>query len=336
MDSIKIENKEIGNDKPVYVVAEAGLNHNGDIKLAKQLIEKAVECGADAIKFQTFKTEEFLTTNSPYFDNFKNVELSYEEFGELNNYSKNLEISFFSAPFDLESAIYLNTLDVPCFKIASSDLTNFPLIKKIANFGKPMIISTGLANMKEIEEVVELCQSQNNEQLILLHSVSNYPTLPDETNLKVIDSLKQKFDYPIGYSDNGDSILVDIASVCMGANMLERHFTLDRKLEGPDHFFSITPTEFKELIQQIRIIEKIKGDGNKKPQDSELQLLKQIRKSLTARRDIQKGQIFTPENIAIKRPEDGIEPKYYDDIIGKKAVVNIKKDTSLKSEFVSE
>jgi N,N'-diacetyllegionaminate synthase len=336
MDSIKIENKEIGNDKPVYVVAEAGLNHNGDIKLAKQLIEKAVECGADAIKFQTFKTEEFLTTNSPYFDNFKNVELSYEEFGELNDYSKNMEISFFSAPFDLESATFLNKLDIPCFKIASSDLTNFPLIKNIANFGKPMIISTGLANMKEIEEVVELCQSQNNEQLILLHSVSNYPTLPDETNLKVIDSLKQKFDYPIGYSDNGDSILVDIASVCMGANMLERHFTLDRKLEGPDHFFSITPTEFKELIQQIRIIEKIKGNGEKEPQDSELQLLKAIRKSLTAREDIQKGQIFTPENIAIKRPEDGIEPKYYDNIIGKKAVVNIKKDTSLKSEFVSE
>ena len=335
MDSIKIENKEIGNDKPVYVVAEAGLNHNGDIKLAKQLIEKAVECGADAIKFQTFKTEEFLTTNSPYFDNFKNVELSYEEFGELNDYSKNMEISFFSAPFDLESATFLNKLDIPCFKIASSDLTNFPLIKNIANFGKPMIISTGLANMKEIEEVVELCQSQNNKQLILLHSVSNYPTLPDETNLKVIDSLKQKFDYPIGYSDNGDSILVDIASVCMGANMLERHFTLDRKLEGPDHFFSIAPTEFKELIQQIRIIEKIKGNGEKKPQDSELQLLKAIRKSLTAREDIKKGQIFTPENVAIKRPEDGIEPKYYDDIIGKKANLDIKKDTPLKREFIS-
>jgi|SaaInlStandDraft_2_1057019.scaffolds.fasta_scaffold22423_3 N,N'-diacetyllegionaminate synthase len=336
MDSIKIGNKEIGDDKPVYVVAEAGLNHNGDINLAKQLIEKAVECGADAIKFQTFKTEEFLTTNSQYFDNFKNVELSYEEFGELNDYSKDKEISFFSAPFDLESAIYLNTLDVPCFKIASSDLTNFPLIKNIANFGKPMIISTGLANMKEIEDVVKLCQSQNNEQLILLHSVSNYPTLPNETNLKVIDSLKQKFDYPIGYSDNGDSVLVDIASVCMGANMLERHFTLDRKLDGPDHFFSISPKEFKELIQQIRIIEEIKGDGEKKPQDSELQLLKEIRKSLTARQDIQKGQIFTPENIAIKRPEDGIEPKYYDDIIGKKATVNIKKDTSLKTEFISK
>ena len=335
MDSIKIENKEIGNDKPVYVVAEAGLNHNGDIKLAKQLIEKAVECGADAIKFQTFKTEEFLTTNSPYFDNFKNVELSYEEFGELNDYSKNMEISFFSAPFDLESATFLNKLDIPCFKIASSDLTNFPLIKNIANFGKPMIISTGLANMKEIEEVVELCQSQNNKQLILLHSVSNYPTLPEETNLKVISSLKNKFDYPIGYSDNGDSILVDIASVCMGANMLERHFTLDKKLKGPDHFFSITPTELKHLIQQIRLIEKIKGDGNKKPQDSELQLLKVIRKSLTAREDIKKGQIFTPENVAIKRPEDGIEPKYYDDIIGKKANLDIKKDTPLKREFIS-
>jgi len=335
MDSIKIENKEIGDDKPVYVVAEAGLNHNGDIHLAKKLIEKAAECGADAIKFQTFKTEEFLTTNSQYFDNFKKVELSYEEFGELNDYSKNMEISFFSAPFDLESATFLNKLDIPCFKIASSDLTNFPLIKNIANFGKPMIISTGLANMKEIEEVVELCQSQNNKQLILLHSVSNYPTLPEETNLKVISSLKNKFDYPIGYSDNGDSILVDIASVCMGANMLERHFTLDKKLKGPDHFFSITPTELKNLIQQIRLIEKIKGDGNKKPQDSELQLLKVIRKSLTAREDIKKGQIFTPENVAIKRPEDGIEPKYYDDIIGKKANLDIKKDTPLKREFIS-
>lgn len=336
MRFIKIENKEIGEGKPVYVVAEAGLNHNGDIHLAKKLIEKAAECGADAIKFQTFKTEEFLATNSQYFDNFKNVELSYEEFGELNDYSKNIEISFFSAPFDLESAIFLNTLGIPCFKIASSDLTNFPLIKTIANFGKPMIISTGLANMKEIEEVVELCQSQKNEQLILLHSVSNYPTLPEETNLKVIQSLNKKFDYPIGYSDNGDSMLVDIASVCMGANMLERHFTLDKKLEGPDHFFSINPSELKNLIQQIRLVEKIKGDGEKKPQDSELQLLKVIRKSLTARKDIKKGQIFTPENIAIKRPEEGIEPKYYDDIIGKKANLDIKKDTPLKREFISK
>lgn len=336
MHTIKIGNKEIGDDKPVYVVAEAGLNHNGDINLAKKLIEKATECGVDAIKFQTFKTEEFLATNSQYFDNFKNVELSYEEFGELNDFSKNVGISFFSAPFDLESSNFLNTLGIPCFKIASSDLTNFPLIKNIANFGKPMIISTGLANVKEVEDVVEFCQSQNNNQLILLHSVSNYPTLPEETNLRVMNSLKNQFDYPIGYSDNGDSTLVDIAAVCMGANMLEKHFTLDKKLEGPDHFFSVNPSELKDLIQQIRLIEKIKGDGEKKPQDSELQLLKAIRKSLTARQDIKKGEVFTSENIAVKRPEEGIEPKYYDDIIGKKSTVDIKKDTPLKSEFISK
>jgi N,N'-diacetyllegionaminate synthase len=336
MDSIKIENKKIGDDNPVYVVAEAGLNHNGDVNLAKQLIEKAAECGADAIKFQTFKTEEFLAANSQYFDNFKNVELSYEEFSELNDFSKNIGISFFSAPFDLQSANFLNTLDMPCFKIASSDLTNFPLIKNIAKFGKPMIISTGLANMKEVEDVIELCQSQNNKQLILLHSVSNYPTLPEETNLEVMNSLKKQFDYPVGYSDNGDSSLVDITAACMGANMLERHFTLDKKLEGPDHFFSINPLELKDLIQQIRLIEKMKGNGEKRPRDSELQLLKAIRKSLTAGQDIKKGQLFTPENIAVKRPEEGIEPKYYDDVIGKKATVNIKKDTPLKTEFISK
>jgi len=192
MAFVKIENKEVGVGKPTYVVAEAGLNHNGDIHIAKKQVDKAVECGADAIKFQTYKTEEFLTYNCGYFNNFKKAELSYEEFGELKDYSKNKGITFFSAPFDIESADYLDKIGVPCFKIASSDLTNIPLIKNIAKKGKPMIISTGVANLSEVENTINFCTSQNNRDIILLHCVANYPTQPTEANLSVMNTMRQK------------------------------------------------------------------------------------------------------------------------------------------------
>jgi sialic acid synthase SpsE len=330
--NINIQNKIIGNENPTFVVAEAGLNHNGDLEIAKKMIDAVKESGADAIKFQTFRTEEFLSKSSEYFDFFKNTELSFSDFEEINEYSKRKEIMFFSAPFDLSSAEFLMKIQIPCFKIASSDLTNIPLIKKIASNQKPMIISTGLANMEEIEKTINFCKKENNNKIILLHSVSNYPTKPEETNLKAMNTMREKFQCPVGYSDNGDSILVDLAAVSMGANMIEKHFTLDKNMQGPDHSFSIEPNNLKKLIVDIRLIEKMRGTGEKTPQESELQMINVVRKSLIAKISISKGEKISMDKIAIKRPQNGIVPEDLEKIIGKIAIRDISIDTPINFE----
>lgn len=329
MVTITIDDKKIGDGHNTYFVAEAGLNHNGDVKTAKKMIEAAYECGVDAIKFQTYKAESFLSESSQYFKFFKDVELDFEEFGELKDYSKSVGITFFSAPFDIESADYLKKINVPCFKIASADLTNTPLLSHIAKMNLPMIISTGLATMQEIREAVEVCNYNGNRNLALLHCVANYPTEPDETNMYSIKTMKEKFGIPIGYSDNGDSTLVDLVAASIGADIIEKHFTLDRKMPGPDHFFSIDPSSLKNLVGQIRTIEKIRGNGVKIPQQSEINNRNAIRKSLTAATKIRKGDSITELSILVKRPATGIEPKYFTKVIGKKVNKDIEKDTPI-------
>ena len=322
-----INGKKIGLNQNPYFIAEAGLNHNGDIKIAKQMIDKAIESGVDAIKFQTYKSEEFLTESSEYFNFFKNVELSFDEFNELNNYAKEKNFTFFSAPFDIPSADFLNKINVPCFKIASSDLTNMPLIRHIAKLKKPMIISTGIGTMKEVEEAVNWCLLENNNQIALLHCVANYPALPEETNLNVIKSMMKKFSFPIGYSDNGESTLVDIAAVSLGACIVEKHYTLDKKFDGPDHFFSIEPKDMKQLTSQLLLIKKMKGTGLKEPTNFEISNKPAIRKSITAKIDIPEGEKLSENNISVKRPEGGIEPKLWDSVISKRSNKLIKKDS---------
>ena len=316
-------------EKNTYVIAEGGLNHNGDINIAKKLIDSAKECGANAIKFQTYKTENFVRETNQYFDVFKNAELNFEQFEELKNYSKSIGLTFFSTPFDIESAEFLNQLEIPCFKIASSDLTNLPLITKIAKMQKPMIISSGLSTMNEINDAVNCCLFEGNNQIALLHCVANYPAQPNEVNMNVINTLKKTFGFPIGYSDNGESSLVDIVAVSMGANIIEKHFTLDKKMSGPDHSFSIDPNGLKSLISQIHEIDQMKGDGIKIPQFSEIKNRLTIRKSITAKRDLQQGEKIQEDDIAIKRPADGIEPKYLTMILGKTINTNIKKDSPI-------
>jgi len=329
-NEIIINNKKIGSQHNPFFIAEAGLNHNGDIEIAKKMIDKAIESGADAIKFQTYKSEEFLTESSEYFNFFKNVELSFDEFKELNNYAKEKNFTFFSAPFDIPSADFLYKIDVPCFKIASSDLTNMPLIRHIAKMKKPMIISTGIGTMKEIEEAVNWCLSENNDQIALLHCVANYPALPEETNLDAIKSMMKKFNFPIGFSDNGESELVDIAAVSLGACIVEKHYTLDKEFDGPDHSFSIEPKDLKKLTSQLSLIKKIKGTGLKQPTDFELLNKPAIRKSITAKVDILKGEKLTENNMSIKRPEGGIEPKSWDSLLSKCTNKLIKKDSVIK------
>lgn len=328
-NELKINGKKIGSNYKLYFVAEAGLNHNGDIKIAKQMIDKAIESGADAIKFQTYKSEEFLTESSEYFNFFKSVELSYEEFKEISDYAKSKNLTFFSAPFDIPSADFLNQIKVPCFKIASSDLTNMPLIRHIAKMNKPMIISTGIGTLEEVEDAVNWCLSEGNNQLALLHCVANYPALPEEANLSAINTLMNKFNFPVGYSDNGESTLVALAAVSMGACIIEKHYTLNKKFDGPDHSFSIEPSALKQLISQLCITEKMKGTGKKIPNPSEISNRNTIRKSITAKIDIQEGEKLSENNLSIKRPEGGIEPKFWDSVINKQTNKLIKKDTSI-------
>ena len=332
--TVKIDGRLIGPNQPTYFVAEAGLNHNTDIKLAKKLIDEAKGCGADAVKFQTYKAEQFLTPSSSFYKGFKGAEIAFEKFGELKDYAKNIGITFFSAPFDLQSADFLNEIRVPCFKIASGDMTDIPLIRHVAKMDKPMIISTGLANMDEVEIAVNTCLDEGNKKIILLHCIAHYPTEPNETNLFAMETIRNKFHLPVGYSDNGESLLVDIVAVSMGANIIEKHFTLDKKLPGPDHFFSIDPPGLKNLISQIQIVESMKGDGIKSPQSSEIPLITETRKSITASMDIQKDEILTKEKLLTKRPATGIEPKYLDQILGKKLNRSVKQDTAIVWEDI--
>ena len=332
---LEIDGKVIGPHKPTYFIAEAGLNHNTDIKLAKKLIEEAHNCGADAVKFQTFKSEKFLTTTSSYYNGFKQAELSYDKFAELKDFAKSVGITFFSAPFDIESADFLKEIGVQCFKIASGDFTDLPLIRHVAKMNVPMIISTGVANMEEVEEVVNLCMFESNKKIALLHCIAHYPTDPEEANLLAMDTMRKKFQVPVGYSDNGESLLVDIVAASMGANLIEKHFTIDKKLPGPDHFFSIDPAGLKDLISKIRIVESMHGDGIKAPQISEMEVRQDIRKSITAAEDISENEIITAEKLLTKRPAIGIKPKYFERVVGKKANKKIKKDTAIQWEDIS-
>lgn len=327
---IEIEKKKIGFGYPTYFIAEAGLNHNGNVKIAKKMVQGACNAGADAIKFQTYKTEESLTESSQYFKFFKDVELSYEEFAEIKDYSKSVGITFFSSPFDIESASFLKKIRVPCFKIASSDMTNIPLLKHVARMNLPMLISTGLATIHEIDEAVNSCMLEGNSKIALLHCVADYPARPEEVNLAAIESMRKRFNMPIGYSDNGESPLVDLIAVSMGANLIEKHFTLNKKMRGPDHSFSIEPKGLRNLISQIRLVEIMKGDGIKSPKPSEVRNKFAIRKSVTATRKIMKGEILSKEKLAIKRPAEGIEPKYLEEIIGKVVKKNVDKDMPMK------
>ena len=340
MDFLKSEimfkiDSTVLNDKETYVIAEGGLNHNGDVEIGKKLIDAAKKSGANAIKFQTYKTENFVRETNQYFDVFKNAELTFDQFKELKKYAKDSEITFFSTPFDIESAEFLYELDVPCFKIASSDLTNLPLIRRIAKMQKPMIISSGLATINEIEEAVNSCLFEGNNQIALLHCVANYPTQPNEVNMNVLNTLKKTFDFPTGYSDNGESTLVDIVAVSMGANIIEKHFTLDKNVTGPDHSFSIDPNGLKTLISQIHEIDQMKGNGIKIPQSSEIENRLAIRKSITAKRDLKQGEKIKEDDIMVKRPADGIEPKYFSFILGKTIKDDIKKDSPISWSNIS-
>lgn len=327
----------------VFVIAEAGVNHNGNIEIAKKLIDAAILSEADAIKFQTFKAENLVTKNAPkaqyqktntgdggQYDMLKNLELSLQEHIILKDYCEKKGIIFISTPFDFESVNLLEKIDVPLYKVSSGDLTNIPLIKYIAKLKKPMIISTGMANLGEVEEAIGVVKETGNSQINLLHCTSNYPTNYEDVNLNAMITLKNTFKIPVGYSDHTIGIEVPIAAVAMGAQIIEKHFTLDKNMEGPDHKTSLNPEEFSQMVSNIRNIEKSFGDGIKRCNQSEEKSKFVSRKSIVARKLIKKGEIILADMIDFKRPEGGISPKYTESIIGSKALNDIQKDSFIK------
>lgn len=331
---IRIANKFVGDNSPVFIVAEAGINHNGSISIAKKIILEAANAGADAIKFQTFKASDLASKKSKYYNIFRNLELDADEFDELSDYAKSRDIIFLSTPFSEDAVDLLFTINVPAFKIASGDLTNIPLIRYAASKMKPMIISTGMGTMKEIESAVKAIKSKGNNKVILLHSVASYPTPLNEANLLSIKQISKKFPYPVGYSDNGKDMTVPLIAVACGAKMIEKHFTINHKLKGPDQKLSADPMQFKNIINDIRNVEKMLGDGKKKCQRSELKNRIYVRRSIIAKSFIEKGTTIKQDMLTLKRPATGIEPKYFHKIIGRKTSKSIPMDHPIKWEYL--
>lgn len=318
--------------KKTYIIAEAGVNHNGDIKLAKKMIDVAVEAGVDAVKFQTYKTDKIVTKKveqAEYqrenmkriisqYDMLKQLELTDDNFRELYQYCKEQEIIFLSTAFDGESAEMLKSLGMTIIKIPSGEITNAPLLKRLAKLNLPIILSTGMAMVSEIQDAVNLIKKYNQD-ITLLQCNSDYPTKMGDVNLNAMTMLKELFQLPVGYSDHTTGIEVPTAAVALGATVIEKHFTLDKNMEGPDHAASLEPNELKAMVKAIRNVEKALGSGLKEPTLSELKNKEVVRKSIVAKRYICKGQIFTNENITVKRPGKGISPMKWDKVIGEKA-----------------
>jgi len=364
---IKIKNKLIGKGLPCFIIAEAGVNHNGKFDLAKKLVESAKEAGADAIKFQTFKAENLVTAQTKQakyqtenigkreaqYAMLKRLELSYSDFEKLKEYCDKAGIIFLSTPHSDKEDVDLVAKLCPAIKIASGDLTNLPLLEYAAKKKKLIILSTGMADLEEVREAVNIILPIN-KKLILLHCTTNYPTPINEVNLKAMETMRKEFNLPVGYSDHTEGIDVSLGAVALGACLIEKHFTLDKNLPGPDHRASLEPDELREMIEKIRNIEKrlkegeipetiIKelnfsealGDSIKKPNANELETAKVIRKSIVAARDIEKGEEIKENMLAIKRPGTGIGPKFIKKVIGKKSKKDIKKDELIQFEDLS-
>jgi len=324
----------------VLVIAEIGCNHNGDKQIAKRLIKAAAESGADVAKFQTFNPDELLTIDAPkalyqvkatgtketQFERLDRIKLNKEDHKELRDYCEKSNIIFCSSPFDHQSVDLLHELDVPFFKVASGEITNFPLLEHISSYGKPIVLSTGMSNLGEIEEAINVIGQRKRSNVVLMHCISDYPADWVEANLRAIQTLRDAFHLPVGFSDHTEGIELSLVAVGMGAVIIEKHITLDRNMEGGDHKASLEPHEFKDLVEKIRRLEIALGDGIKKCMPSEENVKKVARKSIVAGKNINKGDIINNNDLAIKRPGTGLHPKYLENIINYVSKETIKKD----------
>ena len=331
----------------VYIIAEIGVNHNGNIDIAKQLILAAQKAGCNCVKFQTYKTEELVTeyankakyqientkkAQETQFQMLKKLELKYEDFSVLKQFCQDLGIDFLSTPFDKESVDLLEKLGVTQYKVSSGDLTNKPLLQYIAAKGKKIMLSTGMATLDEIKDAIQWINEMDNEKIILFHCTSNYPAPLDSVNMNAMLTLKKEFPYPVGYSDHTEGIEISMMAAAMGAVVIEKHFTLDKKMEGPDHKASVEPNELAALVQNIRKIEKAFGTSDKMPTPAEFATRDVARKSLVFARDLKKGQYLTQQDLKCKRPGTGIPPKYYDVLIHKTLRCDCYKDELVRWE----
>jgi len=323
----------------VFIIAEAGVNHNGQVSMAKRMIKAAYEAGCDAIKFQTFRTDDLVTVfadRAKYqkihskiesqYEMLKKLELTLDEHMELFNYCKSIGIKYMSSPFDEKSADFLDELGMKVFKIPSGEITNKFLLKHIAKKNKPIILSTGMSNLGEIEEAIRWIEEEGNNKITLLHCTSNYPTKVEDVNLKAMLTIKEAFKMNVGYSDHTRGLEICVAAVALGATVIEKHFTLSHELEGPDHKASIEVGELHQLVQMVRNVEKGLGDGKKRLMTNEVDVLKAARRSIVAKKRICQGETIQLDTIAIKRPGTGLSPKLADQIIGKKVKKTIEKD----------
>ena len=329
----------------VLIIAEAGVNHNGSIEIAKQLVDKAVEAGADVIKFQTFKAEKLVSKSAKQaeyqkknigneadesqLNMLKKLELSEDDHQMLIDYCQKRGIQFFSTAFDMGSIEYLHSLNLGLWKIPSGEITNYPYIKKIAMYHEPVILSTGMCEMNDINAAMNVLLNNGvkRSQITILHCNTEYPTPYEDVNLRAMTSLKDEFKVEVGYSDHTKGIEVPIAAVALGATVIEKHFTLDCNMEGPDHKASLEPDELKAMVSAIRNIEKaIGGDGTKHISESERKNIAIARKSIVAACDIKAGESFTEENLTVKRPGNGISPMKWDEIVGMTAKRDFEED----------
>lgn len=324
----------------VYVIAEAGVNHNGSLVLAKQMVDKAKEAGVDCIKFQTFISKNIVSksadkaeyqkqqTNSSesQLEMLQKLELSFDDFRELKEYCRIKKIEFLSTAFDFDSIDFLKSLDMNIWKIPSGEITNLPYLIKIGNLNKQVILSTGMSTMEDIKAALTALRKNGSGEITVLHCTTEYPTPYEDVNLNAMNTIKKEFNVSVGYSDHTRGIEIPIAAVAMGAKVIEKHFTLDRNMEGPDHKASLEPDELKAMVSAIRNVESAIGSGDKIPAKSEKKNMAIARKSIIASCSIKKGEVFTEKNITVKRPGTGISPMRWFEVLGKVAKRDYKED----------
>ena len=323
----------------VYIIAEAGVNHNGSFDLACRLVDAAKAAGADCIKFQTFRAQNLVSRNAGKADYQKDttgdgsqadmltkLELSYDAFSRLKQYCEEVGITFLSTPFDLESVAFLDELGVPFWKIPSGEVTNLPYLEALAKTGRPVVMSTGMCEMGEIEAALRVLREHGTSDIRLLHCNTEYPTPFADVNLWAMETMRRAFGVEVGYSDHTKGIEVPIAAVALGATIIEKHFTLDRNMEGPDHKASLEPDELATMVSAIRNIEQALGSGEKTVSPSERKNFAVVRKSIVAKRAIKQGEVFSEENLTAKRPGTGISPMRWFEVIGQVAAKDYMRD----------
>jgi N,N'-diacetyllegionaminate synthase len=343
---ILIGTKAIGAGEPVLIIAEAGVNHNGDLRTAKQLVDAAAEAGADAVKFQSFRAQELVSASTPkakyqtdttgadesQFDMIKKLELSASAHHELVERCREQGILFLSSAFDTESADLLETLSMPAYKIPSGEITNWPFLEYLASKNKPIILSTGMSDLDEVEEAVRVLRAANCSELVILHCTSSYPTPPASVNLRAMQTIADMFHTPVGLSDHTMGIEIALAATALGATVIEKHFTIDRTMPGPDHKASLEPVELRSLVQGIRKVEAALGDGKKHAVQAEEDVKNVARRSIVARLTIPKGTRIAKDMLTFKRPGTGIPPSQLSTVVGRGAARTIPADTLIQLE----